>query len=232
VDDIEAWWSAVGTLPEALGPGDLPNLNEGLRYLFKELREAQAAFSRGSHLDGTYSSLVAVLAFLSLFRVTSIEGLASPLAALESALWALDEGITQPLLRPAGSARSGRPRAPELRQEFIGMVAYTVRRLCDFGYTLSKAHTEVAADLRRIGATTDWGSDRITARTVRGWCEDVSEDAGRHYPAAQRYHALMADPRTAALGRMPAGAAAKALRHQLVHAARALGVTGTPRKPT
>jgi hypothetical protein len=101
MDDIEAWWSAVGMLPEALGPRDLPNLNEGLRYLFKELREAQAAFSSGSHLDGTYSSLVAVLAFLSLFRVTSIEGLASPLAALESALWALDEGITQPLLRPA-----------------------------------------------------------------------------------------------------------------------------------
>lgn len=221
----------VGTLPEVLTPEDLRKLNVGLRHLFKELREAQAEFSSGSHIDGVYYSLIAVYAFLSLFRVTSIEGLTMPLAALESALWALDQGNTEPLLKPAGQARSGRPKASRLRHEFIGTLAYTVRRLCDFGYTLSRAQMEIAADLRHIGVKTDGGSDRITARTVRGWCDDVSEDVGRHHPAAQRYDLLMADPRTAALARLPPEAAAKALRQQLVHAARALGAAAPPRKP-
>jgi hypothetical protein len=38
----------------------------------------------------------------------------------------------------------------------------------------------VAADLKRIGVETERGSNRITARTVRGWCEEVSENFGRH----------------------------------------------------
>jgi hypothetical protein len=155
-----------------------------------------------------------------------------PLAELESALWALDAGITEPLLKPVRRARAGRPRASQLRQEFIGMVAYTVRRLCDLGHTLASAHTEVAADLRHIGVKTDRGSDRITARTVRGWCDEVSEDVGRHYPAARRFDLLMADPRTAALRRLPSGLAAKALREQLVHGAQALGIALPPRKTT
>jgi len=50
----EAWLGALGTLPEAVGPGELPKLNEGLRYLFKELRQAQAAFSNDNHLDGLF----------------------------------------------------------------------------------------------------------------------------------------------------------------------------------
>jgi len=95
----KAWLGALGTLPEMVGPGELPKLNEGLRYLFKELRQAQAAFTNESHLDGAYLSLVAVKAFLSLFRAASLEGLLVPLMELESALWALDEGITAPILK-------------------------------------------------------------------------------------------------------------------------------------
>ena len=94
MDDSEAWFGALGTLPEVVGPGDLPKHNEGLRYLFKELREAQAAFSGGSHQDGVYFSLIAVCSFLSLFRAVHIEGLTLPLADLESALWALDAGLS------------------------------------------------------------------------------------------------------------------------------------------
>jgi hypothetical protein len=231
MDDNEAWQAALGTLPELLGPGDLPKLNEGLRYLFEELREAQAAFIGVDHQHGVYSSLVAVSVFLGLFRAVHIEGLTVPLAALESALWALDEGVTEPLLKPARRATGGHPRASQLRQQFIGTVAYTVRSLCDFGYRLSKAQTEVAGDLKRIGVQTERGSNQITARTVRGWCAEVSEDVGRHSPAAQRYDALMADPRTAAYNHMPPETAAKILRQRLVHAARALGVASTARKP-
>jgi len=94
----EAWLGALGTLPEAVGPGELPKLNEGLRYLFKELRQAQAAFSNDNHLDGLFV-MVAVIAFLSLFCAARLEGLLVPLIELESALWALDEGITAPILK-------------------------------------------------------------------------------------------------------------------------------------
>lgn len=224
---------AVGTLPEVLGPGDLPKLNEGLRRLFQALRQAQAVFSDGgggSQLDGAYFSLHAVCFFLGLFRVTGFEGLAMPLFALESALWALDEGNTEPLLKPVSRAKGGRPRASYPRQQFIGMVAYTVRRLRDFGYRHSNAHTEVATELRRVGATTDRGSDRITARTVRHWCDQVSEDVGRRSPAAQQYDVLLTDPRNAAFDRMQAEAAVRVLRQRLVHTALASGVASPPRK--
>ena len=84
MDENEAWARAQGALPEMLGPDDLPTLNIGLRFLFKELREAQTAFSGESQLDGVYSALLAVYAFLSLFRSVSFEGLAMPLSALSS----------------------------------------------------------------------------------------------------------------------------------------------------
>jgi hypothetical protein len=226
----EAWLGALSSLPEVLGPQHLPKLNEGLRYLFKELRQAEAAFSRDSHLDGAYFSVLAVYGFLSLFRAISIEGLAMPLMALESALWALDEGITEPLLKPVRRAKGGRPRASHLRQEFIGVVAFTVDRLCKFGYPLSRAHAAVAADLNQIGAKMDRG-DRITSRTIRFWCEQVSEDVGKRLPPGQRYTALMEDPRTVALDRMPAEAAANHLRSRLMDTARRFGLASPPRKP-
>src|ERR1700722_17954276 len=134
MDDNDEWRAALGTLPEVLGPADLETLNEGLRYLFKELREAQTAFVGGSHLDGVYSALVAIYAFVSLFRAASTEGLMVPLMELESALWALDEGVTEPLLRPVRRAKAGRPKASQLRQEFLGTVAYTVQQLREVGY--------------------------------------------------------------------------------------------------
>ena len=118
LDDNEVWYSALGSLPEVLGPADLPKLNEGLRYLFKELRDAQATFIRGNDLDIVYLSLVAVYAFMSLFQTVGTDDLMLPLMALESALWALDEGVTEPLLRPVRQAKAGRPRASNCGKSF------------------------------------------------------------------------------------------------------------------
>ena len=233
--DIEAWRLALGTLPEVLSPADLPKLNEGLRYLLKELRQAQAEFRGGRQLDGAYLSLCAVYAFLTLFHPMGVEGLAVPLSALENALWKLDEGITEALLKPAQRAKGGRPPASLLRQEFIGMVAYTVEHLCHLGYSLAEAHAEVARDLTRVGVKTDRGSDRITARTVRGWCEQVSENVGRHSvhsPAALRWAVLRSDPRKAAIDRMPPKAAASLLRGRLVDTAQKLGIASPAKKTT
>jgi hypothetical protein len=229
--DNDVWQAALGTLPEVLGPADLPKLNEGLRYLFKELREAQAAFVGGSHPDGVYLALGAIYAFVSLFRAVGTEGLIVPLMELESALWALDEGIVEPLLKPARRAKAGRPRTSQLPQAFLGTVAYTVQRLRQFGYSLREAHKAVADDLNRIGAKPD-RLDRFTPRTIRDWCERVAEDVGCHLPAAQRHAALSADPRTAAISRMPPEAAARLLRRQLAHSAVLLGIAPSDRKAT
>jgi hypothetical protein len=232
IDDNDEWRAALGTLPEVLGPADLETLNEGLRYLFKELREAQTAFVGGSHLDGVYLALVAIYAFVSLFRAAGTEGLMVPLMELESALCALDDGVTEPLLKPVGRAKSGRPPASQLRQEFLGTVAYSVKKLCDLDFPQSEAHKAVADDLNRAGTKPDRGSGQVTPRTVRDWCERVSEDFGRHSPAAKRYDALMADPRTAAFDRMPPETAARLLRRQLVRAATLLGIAQRRRKTT
>jgi hypothetical protein len=232
LDDDEVWYSALGSLPEVLGPSDLPKLNEGLRYLFKELRDAQATFIRGSDLDGAYLSLVAVYAFMSLFQTVGTDGLMVPLMALESALWALDEGVTEPLLRPVRQARAGRPRAPQLRQEFLGTVVFTIQQLRAIGYSLPEAHKLVADDLNRVGAKPDRGSNRFTPRTVRDWCERVAEDVGCHLPAAQRSAALSADPRSAALRQMPPKVAAAYLRYQFRRSAVLLGMAPRAGKPT
>ena len=131
---------------------------------------------------------------------------------------------------------SGRPlrRAAgiQLREEFLGTVAYTVKKLCDLDCPQSEAHKALADDLNRAGTKPDRGSGQVTPRTVRDWWERVSEDFGRHSPAAQRYDALMADPRTAAFDRMPPEAAARLLRRQLVRAAMLLGIAQRRRKTT
>ena len=186
----------------------------------------------GSHPDGVYLALAAIYAFVSLFRAVGTEGLIAPLMELESALCALDEGVTEPLLKPVRRAKSGRPRSTQLRQEFVGTVAYTVKKLCDLDCPQSEAHKAVADDLNRAGTKSDRGSGQVTPRTVRDWCERVSEDFGRHSPAARRYDALMADPRTAAFDRMPPEAAARLLRRQLVRAAKLLGLAQRRRKTT
>ena len=74
-----------------------------------------------------------------------------PLMELENALWALDEGVTEPLLRPVRRAKAGRPKASQLRQEFLGTVAYTVQQLREVGYSLPEAHQVVADELNSLG---------------------------------------------------------------------------------
>ena len=155
-----------------------------------------------------------------------------PLMALESALLALDEGVTEPLLKPVRQGKAGRPRAAQLRQEFLGTVVFTVQQLRAVGYSLPEAHKVVADDLNHVGAKPDRGSNRFTSRTVRDWCERVAEDVGCHLPAARRCAALSADPRSAAIRRMPPDMAAAYLRRQLGRSAVLLGMATRTRKPT
>ena len=224
LDDDAEWWAAFGSLPAQLGPAELTTLNMGLRYLFKELGEAQTVYAAGQHLDGSYLALVAVVAFIGLFAKNAEIGLAVPLHRLLDALDALDNGIIDPLVKPTVRAGAGRPKAPTMRATFKGAVAFTVHRLRDFGVALSEAQAVVADDLRRIGVKPDRGNGgRMSARTVRGWCGEIAEDLGRHGEAAKWFDRLAADPRNAIFDRMPPETAVKALRLRLTHMARTLG---------
>ena len=59
-------FGAIGTLPEVLGPEDLPKLNEGLRYLFKEPARHRRRSVAAVILDGAYLSLVCGASFRQL----------------------------------------------------------------------------------------------------------------------------------------------------------------------
>ena len=226
----EDWWSvAAEPLPESIATGDLPRLNIAFLHLWAELREAQSEFAKGNHQDGAYLAVLAVSAFLSLFGPVRQEGLSTPLAALESALWVLDEGVVEPILKPTRQARSGRARSSVLYQELKGAAVFVVHRLHRLGLEQKKARAVVADELRSIGVKPDRGSGQITARTIRWWCEEVAADVGRQGVAAQRSHTLLSHPGNKALENMPREAARSCLRSQLRHFVIAIG--GKPANP-
>jgi hypothetical protein len=226
----EDWWSiAAEGLPEFVAAQDVPRLNIALQYLWAELRQAQSEFTDGNQQDGVYVSLCAVIAFLSLFGPVRREGLFAPFAALESALWALDEGVVEPILKPPRRAKTGRARSSVPYQELKGAAAYVVRRLGDFGHARSEALKVVAADLQRIGVKPDRGSGKITSRTVRGWCEEVATDIGRHRTAAKACHRLLSHSANGVLDRMPPEEPRSWLRSRLRFFTTKIG--GKPAKP-
>jgi hypothetical protein len=226
----EDWWSvAAEPLPESFAAGDVPRLNIAFQHLWAELREAHSEFADGNHLNGAYLSLLSVYAFLSLFGPVRQEGLFVPLAALESALWALDEGVVEPILKPARRTGTGRARSPVLYQEIKGTAVYVVQRLHSLGLEQKEARAIVAAELRSIGVKPERGSGGITARTIRGWCEEVAADIGRHRAAAQRCYVLLSHPANKSLENMPPEAAKSWLRSRLSSFVTTIG--GKPANP-
>jgi hypothetical protein len=215
VNNRDEDWSSVAAepLPESVSVGEVARLNIAFRHLWAELREAQSEFADGNRLTGAYLSLVAVIAFLSLFGPVRREGLSVPLAALEDALWALDEGVVQPILKPARRARTGRARSSVLYQEAKGTTVYVVHRLRSLGLGQKEAQKIVGAELRRMGVKPDRGSGEITARTIRGWCDEVAAD--RQGTAAQRCYLLVSHPADKTLDGMPPEAAKSLLLSRL-----------------
>jgi hypothetical protein len=61
---------------------------------------------------------------------------------------------------------------------------------------LSEAHKAVATTLKSLGIKPARGRfPTITGRIIRGWCEQVASDVGRHSEAAQTHDLLLNDPR-------------------------------------
>jgi hypothetical protein len=224
------WWEIFHrTVPDIFGVEDLRGINIGLQYLWRALRNGHRKFKDGRQLDVVYLSLIGVIEFLALFQPVRTEGLSIPLNALESALWALDEGIVEPILKPVRPAPTGRAKESELRQEFVGMVVYVAHRLRDFGFSAAKAEKIVAEDLRAVGVKTARGGRPVSWRTVKLWGEKVSQDVGCKGTSARRFRALMADSRNEALDSAPPLEAAQLLRSRLRVSAREFGQIFPPK---
>jgi hypothetical protein len=166
-------------------------LNEALRYLFAELREAFQQSGASTDREGALRAVEAVSKFLMLFRVVQDEQLHLPFAALDNALKALDQNVVLPLVTP--KQHSGRGLATEGRRVVMGAAAYVVASLQRLGTNRRDACEAVAKALRTCGVRPSRGSGVLTARTVREWCDAVSADYGRHTPAAQTFDRLSAE---------------------------------------
>ena len=138
MDGDAEWKTPIGSLPDTLRPEDLPKFNEGLRFLLTELREAAAAFNgEDNGRDAVIGLVAAMAAFVRLFHSVRDETLA-PFLALGDALSALDQGLVDPLLRPAPRPKGGRARANDMRHRLRGAVAYTVRASATSGTSLQR----------------------------------------------------------------------------------------------
>jgi hypothetical protein len=156
----------------------LEKLNQALTGLFADLRVASRLYTDKDFSDraATLVALAATWHFLIEFRVVVDERLHLPLLNLSSALHALNENNVAPILKPTVTAKGGRAVDSPDRQVLIGIAVGTVGRLRWTGMPVLEAHGLVAAELVTLGIKPARGAGRITARTVKEWCQRVSNN--------------------------------------------------------
>lgn len=150
---------------------DYDILFEGLRFFTLKLQCA-------TYLPDDEAKITAIDAaaqLAALFKYS--EDLTLPFLHIQDAL---RHGA--PVIKP--TRRKGRPRLLDEQAILHGYVAATVDRLISTGMSQKKAWEEVARGLRSVQSH----RGLTTPRTVRGWCEEVSADVGRHGTAAWVYH--------------------------------------------
>ncbi len=124
------------------------------------------------------------------FQTGLRENLHAPLMSRSSALVALNNNKVEPLLNPTPTPAGGRAPDSPARQGLIGLAAGAVERLGWTGLKRPAAQQAVADRLHKAGIKPGRGSSRVTARTVREWCERVAADIGGHSVAAMQMNAM------------------------------------------
>jgi hypothetical protein len=169
---------------------EIKSADDALVMLSDGLREATRLFEEGKDAGrrGVIEALNVVSVFLSFFEDPN--DYRRPFTNLINALLSLDKGKVTPLLTPV--RRSGSPPATLMRESDIGLVAATVKSLADDGLDRNEAYERVAKVCREAGIKPGRGRNpQVTARTVRGWCEGVAVDVGRHSHTAQTFDIIM-----------------------------------------
>jgi hypothetical protein len=175
-------------------PPDTPysaeQIDQIFDFLYAGLREAKRLYDAGDHAgrEGAIHAVETVVKFLGLFKPVATESLHAPLVGLWDALMNLDDGVVHPMLQKVW--HSGRGRGSAGRESLKGIAAFTVDRLRGCGMSLDDARESVARVLREEGVTAARGGGEVGERTVRGWCEEVAADVGRHGEAAQTFDDL------------------------------------------
>jgi hypothetical protein len=201
-----------GTLPEVLTTRDLETLNIALRFLFADLRVASELFQRSeSHgRAGAIKALGAAWRLIALFEQPFSENLHLPILHLQDALQKLDQGTVSPMLTKS-VRRPGRAASTGVRAALRGQAAGTVTRLMQAGVPQSEAHAEVAKTLVRFGVRPERGTGKITATTVRHWCDGVAADVGRRSEAAIVYDGMFTDGERQRFSALPSDQARRSL---------------------
>jgi hypothetical protein len=188
---LEFLYRNRGTFAEIVGESDLQTVNSALRLLFSLLREASQQFHQegdGGRF-GAFTALGACWQFISLFKEPHAENLEAPIIWLMSALYALDHNRVEKIVDPI-THRGGGPSSPA-HSVAKGYAAAAVRLLMQAGFDRKEAHRAVGKVLDSCGVRTERGSRKVTATTVRNWCNEVSRDVGRHGVAALSYDEML-----------------------------------------
>jgi hypothetical protein len=159
--------AAAPILPDNIGPADLKALNQALAALFGELRFAR------SLSPGESVALGAVWRFLMRFEGVLAEGLHVPLMSLHSALLALNENNTEPMLKP--TKHTGRARSSPRRYALIGIAVGAAQRLEWTGVLPAEANKAIAVKLAALGIKPTRGSSGVTTDTLRRWRDRINE---------------------------------------------------------
>jgi hypothetical protein len=170
---------------------DLAAIKGAFNALYKGLIEAKQLFDSGRNegREGAIHAVESVLKFLEGLTPIRSYRLHAPLVELFNALMNLDDGEVRPILKKA--RRTGRGRASAVRESIKGAVAFTVHALHATGLQTPAAHKLVASAVQKQGVMPERGrKQEVTARTIRGWCEDVAADVSRRGEAAQTFDLL------------------------------------------
>ena len=209
--EIEFLDRMQGTLPELITVGDLDTLNAGLGFFFADLRRALELFqqSEGQGRAGAIKALGAMWQLIALFKEPFAENLHVPVLRLQDALLALVENNVSPMLRPV--PRSGRASSTGARAALRGYAAGTVARLVQAEVPQEQAHARVASALVKLGVGPKRGAGRVTATTVRHWCDEVAADVGRRGGAAVVYDGMFRDEERQRFSCLPSDSARRSL---------------------
>jgi hypothetical protein len=130
-----------------------------------------------------------------------------PILHLQDALRMLDEGAVSPMVKPV--RRRGRFRSSDVRAALRGRAAGCVAQLVRAQISPENAHALVAEALVELGVRRERGV-RVKRRTVRGWCEEVAADVGRHGAAAIVYDGMFTDDERQKFSSLPSDQARQA----------------------
>jgi len=165
-------------------------LEQAVFSLQDKLQEASLLEGRPGAID----ALFAVAEFLSVISSRGDLQHQRPINELISALISLDDGKVLPMLKPVHLP--GQSKNSVAKESAKAMVVFVVKRLTGMGLDRNSAYKKVARVCRQAGVSPGrkGGKNQIgtemTARTVRGWCDDISADVGCHSRAGRHFSLL------------------------------------------